>query len=246
MLEYMAIWIQLTVIAIFLGLTVYLGRAWPRRVILAINALAGGVILFLIIKTVSDIVTRISDIFNSELATSLPLSPVIYAVVSLFGLVAIPLILVFSVGERRRSVVLAVAFGLFNLAMALSLGSEVANGLYATGPAAAAALFLLFLLEGTAIGALLMRGRPKLLYVLSLGLTAGLPALAGFNLSVAVNNDLIVPFIQAAAAGFLVFYLPFSLAVGKDQNDVKWQFIGMLTGLILAGLVATALPLLGG
>ena len=242
----MTIWIQFTVVAVLLGLVIYLGRGWPRRVILAINALGGGVILFLIIKTVSDVVTRIGEILSSEQAASVPLGPVIYIIVSLFGLVGIPLLLVFAVGERRRSVILAVAFGLFNLSIALVIGSEAASGLYTAGPATAGALFMLFLLEGVSIGALLMRGQPEPLYVLGLGLTACLPAIAGFFLGTAANNDLIVPFIQAAAAGFFIFYLPFIMAVGKDQKDVRWQFIGMLTGLILAGLVVTALPILGG
>jgi hypothetical protein len=242
----MAILVQTSVIAILIGLLIYLGRSWPRRVILTINAMAGGVILFLIIKTVSEVVTRISEIFHSAPTSSVSLTPAIYTGVSLFGLIAIPLFLVFAVGERRRSVVLAVAFGLFNLSLALALSGEVANGLYTAGPAAAGALFLLFLLEGFSIGALLMRGQPKLLYVITLGLTAALPAIAGFNLGAGVSNDLIAPFVQATSAGFFVFYLPFILSVGQDQEDVKWQFIGMLTGLVLAGLVFTALPFLGG
>jgi len=93
---------------------------------------------------------------------------------------------------------------------------------------------------------LLIKGQPSPMYVLSLGLIAGLPALAGFNLSAAANNDLISPFLQAASAGFFIFYLPFVLTIGKDQNDVRWQFIGMLTGLVLAGALLTALPILGG
>ncbi|MFA5866734.1 MAG: hypothetical protein WC891_02040 [Actinomycetota bacterium] len=243
----MTLLVQSTVVAILLGLVVYVGRSWPRRVILAINALAGGVILFLIVKTVSDVVIRIGEIFQSgQPAPTLAFNPVIFTVVALFGLVGVPLLLVFAIRERRRSVVLSVAFGLFNLSLALVIGGEAATGIYSAGAAAAGALFLLFLLEGVSIGALLIKGQPSPMYVLSLGLIAGLPALAGFNLSAAANNDLISPFLQAASAGFFIFYLPFVLTIGKDQNDVRWQFIGMLTGLVLAGALLTALPILGG
>lgn len=246
MLSPMTIWVQLTVIAVLLGLVVYLGRGWPRRVILAINSLAGGVILFLIIKTVSGVVAQISELLLSEKVASIPLSPVIYATVALFGLVGIPLILVFAVGERRRSVILAVAFGFFNLSLALVVGGEMAIGLYAAGTATTGALFLLFLLEGVSIGALLMTGKPEPLYVLGLGLAAGLPALVGFNLGASFNNDLVALFVQSVAAGFFVFYLPFIMAVGKDKNEIRWQFIGMLTGLILTGLIVTSLSILRG
>ncbi len=243
----MTLLVQTTVAAILLGLLIYLGGSWPRRVILAINALAGGVILFLIVKTVSDIVIRIGELLQSgQPATTLEFNPLVFITVALFGLVGIPLILVFALRERRRSIILSVAFGLFNLSLALVIGGEAATGIFSVGPAAAGALFLLFLLEGVSIGALLMKGRPAPAYVLSLGLIAGLPALAGFNLSGAAGNNLIAPFVQAAAAGFFIFYLPFVLTVGKDQNDVRWQFIGMLTGLILAGSLLTALPILGG
>jgi hypothetical protein len=243
MLKDMTIWFQLPVIAVFIGLLVYLGRSWPRRVILTINALAGGIILFLIIKTVSNVINGVSATLGSEQSVSMPLNPVIYTGVSLFGLVGIPLILVFAVGERRRSVVLAVAFGLFNLVFALVIGSETATGLYSAGLLATGAMLILFLLEGVSIGALLMRGQPEPLYILGLGLTAVLPAIAGFNLGASASLDLVEPFILAAAAGFFIFYLPFILKVGKDQNDVRWQFIGMLAGLILAGLVVTTLPI---
>lgn len=246
MLEYMTLFIQSTAAAILLGLTIYLGRNWPRRIILAINALAGGVILFFIIKTVSDVTTRISDMLHGGQTVSAPFNPVLFTFISFLGLVGVPFLLVFAVRERRRSVVLAIAFGLFNLSFALVVGSEAATGIYSPGPAAIIVLFLLFLLEGVSIGALLMKGEPAFLYVLTLGLTAGLPALAGFNFSAAVNSDLIVPFIQAASAGFFIFYLPFIIAAGKSQKDVSWQFIGMLLGLVLAGLLVTALPFLGG
>ncbi len=237
--------IQTTVAALLIGLAVYLGRSWPRRVILTINALAGGVILFLIIRTVSDVVTRISEMLHGGQPAPMALNPVIFTAAALAGLVGVPFLLVFAVRERRRSVVLAVAFGLFNLSLTLVMGGEAATGIYSPGPAVPIVLFLLFLLEGVSIGALLMKGQPAFVYVLGLGLTAGLPALVGFNLSAAVNNDLIVPFVQAASAGAFIFYLPFIMTIGKDQNDVRWQFIGMLTGLILAGLLVTALPILG-
>jgi hypothetical protein len=243
MLGGMTIWFQLPVISVFIGLLIYLGRGWPRRIILTINALAGGIILLLIIKTVSNVINGVSATLASEQAISMPLNPVIYVAVSLFGLVGIPLILVFVVGERRRSVVLAVAFGLFNLVFALVIGSEAATGLYSASLVTTGAMLILFLLEGVSIGALLMRGQPKPLYILGLGLTAALPAIAGFKLGASASLDLIEPFILAAAAGFFIFYLPFILTVGKDQHDVRWQFIGMLAGLVLAGLVVATLPI---
>lgn len=238
--------VQLTIAAVFVGLAVYLGGNLPRRVILTLNSLGGGVILFIVVKLVSEIINRLTELFrNKPGAVSLAQNPWLYSAVTLFGLVGIPLILVFLVKERRRSVVLAIAFGLFNLTIALVISTDAANGLYSLNAFVAATVALLFLLEGVSIGALLIKLRPSPFYVLFLGLIVALPASAGFNLSGASNIDLIVPFAQAAAAGFLVFYLPFVLSPGKDNKDVKWQFIGMLTGLVVTGALLTTMPLLG-
>lgn len=245
MLKGMTLWIQFTVAAIFIGIAVYLGRGWPRRIILTINALAGGVILFFIIKMGSEVINRLGELLVAGQAANIKMNPVIFSAVTGFGLIGIPLILVFAVRERRRSVVLAIAFALFNLAVCLTITGDASSGLYSAGIGTGTAFFFIFLLEGVSIGALLMKGRPEILYVLGLALTPSLAALAGFNLPGA-DTSLVVPFAQAAATGFLIFYLPFIMAVGKDQNDVRWQFIGMLTGLVLAGAFVTSLPLLGG
>lgn len=245
MLMHMTLLTQLTVAAVFIGLSVYLGGGLPRRVTVTVNSLGAGVILFLIIKLVSDVVTRLAELFRNEPgAVPFSLNPWIFSAISIFSVVGIPLILVFIIRERRRSVILAIAFGLFNLTLALVASTDTVNGLYSDNIFVTMTLALLFLLEGLAIGSLLIKNKPGLFYVLTLGLTVSLPAVAGFNLGAASNLDLVLPFSQAAAAGFLIFYLPFIIAVGKNE-DVKWQFIGMLTGLILTGAIITALPLLG-
>jgi hypothetical protein len=237
---------QFTIAAVFVGLAVSLGGNLHRRVILALNALGGGVIMFLIIKLVSEIMTRLSELFrNKPGAVSLAQNPWLFAAVTVAGLVVVPLILIFVVRERRRSIVLAIAFGLFNLTTTLIISTDTANGLYTLNAFSTTGVALLFLLEGVSIGALLIKNRPGPFYLLILGLTVSLPALAGFNLSAASNIDLIVPFAQTAAAGFMLFYLPFVLSAGKDEGDVKWQFIGMLSGMIVTGAILTALPILG-
>lgn len=247
MLIPMTIWTQLTIAAVFLGLSIYLAGDIPRRAIVFFNAVGGGVILFLIIKLSSEVITRLAELLHNEPgAVTFSLNPWIFSVISLLGLFGIPLILVFIIRERRRSVILAVAFGLFNLTIALFISTEAANGLFFISVLVTLVLAILFLLEGFAVGSLLIKSRPGSLYVLSLGVIIALPALAGFNLSGASDLNLIIPFAQAGAAGFLIFYLPFIINVSKNNSDVKWQFIGMLIGLITTGAILTALPLLGG
>ncbi len=235
---------QFTVIAIFLGLAVYLGRKAPARVILTINAFAAGTILYFIVMTMSNVFNRAAELVQLGNTSALLLNPVMFVMVCLLGLVGIPLTLVFAVGERRRSVIIAIAFGLLNLGLFLNIGSNVVEGLYAVTIATLALLSVLFLFQGLSIGALLMRTEPALSYVITLGLIAALPALIGFNIPSVHSLDFVSPFVQATAAGFMIFYLPFIMAVKTNKKDVTWQFIGMLTGLALTGVLVTALPLL--
>jgi zinc transporter ZupT len=239
---------QLTVLAVFLGLAVYLARGLPKRVILVANAFAAGSILFLIISTISVVITRIAELSQANRATVGFLSnPWVFAAITLFAIFVVPMIMIFTVGERRRSVIIAVALGLFNLGFGLTAGSDTVSGILGITIGVGALLALIFLLEGVAIGALLMKARPTPWFVIGLGATAVLPALVGFNLNSVSSLDIFVPLIYAAAAGFMLFYLPFILGMtnGGNSNDIKWHFIGILTGLFVTGLVITAFSLLG-
>ncbi len=239
---------QLTVIAIFLGLAVYLAKDLPKRVVLVINAFAAGSVLFFIISTISGVIGRMAELFQSStFAGGIFANPWVFTILALAAIFATPLIMIFVVGERRRSVILAVALGLFNLGFALTVGNEVSSGILnvTAGPGILLAVF--FLLEGLAIGALLLNAQPSWLLVAGLGATATVPALIGFNMPALGSLDVFVPFAYAAAAGFLLFYLPFILGLNDKNtpNDIKWHFVGLLTGLFCTGLIYTAFNLLG-
>jgi zinc transporter ZupT len=239
---------QLTVLAVFIGLAVYLARGLPKRVVLVANAFAAGSVLFLIISTVSTVITRIAELSQAnQAAVGFLGNPWVFALITLFAIFIVPMIMIFTVGERRRSVIIAVAIGLYNLGFGLTVGSETVSGILGISVNVGVLLALIFLLEGVAIGALLMKARPNPLFVLGLGATAILPALVGFNLTSAGSLDLIVPLTYSISAGFMLFYLPFILGLtdGGNSNDIKWHFIGLLTGLFLTGLVTTAFSLLG-
>lgn len=239
---------QLTVAAIFLGLAVYLAKGLPKRVALVINAFAAGTVLFLIISMVSSIVGRVADLFEASGVTGGILAdPWIFTVIAVGSIFIVPLVMIFVVRERRRSVILAVALGLYNLGFALTASNEVANGILGVSVAVALLLALIFLLEGLAIGALLLNARPNPGLVVGLGVTAALPSLIGLNIPAVGSLDVFVPFIYAAAAGFLLFNLPFLLGLNDNRtsNDIKWHFIGMLAGLFCTGLIVTAFSLIG-
>ncbi len=239
---------QLTVIAIFIGLAVYLAQDLPKRIVLVINAFAAGTVLFFIISMVSGVLGRMAELFQANtFAGGIFANPWVFTVVALLAIFVSPLVMIFVVGERRRSVILAVALGLFNLGFALTSSNEVASGILNVTIGPALLLALIFLLEGLAIGALLLNARPSWYLVTALGATTVVPALIGFNMPSLGSLDVFVPFTYAAAAGFLLFYLPFILGLNdkNSPNDIKWHFIGMLSGLFCTGLIYTAFNLLG-
>ena len=238
---------QLSLLGLFLGAAVSLARRLPRRLALTVNAFSGGVILFFLITTVSDVITRLSELPKiGQAGPGYAVGSWIFAAATLLGIFGIPLLLVFIVKERRRPVVVAIALGLFNLAIAMKLASELFYGLSAVTLLAIVLLTGLFVLEGIVIGSPFISQKPAPAQVVSLVIAVVLAALAGFNIPGGAAPDYVIPFSEAVAAGFFLFYLPFSLTAGTNPNDVKWHFIGLLTGLCLTGSVVTALALVTG
>ena len=235
---------QLTVLAVFAGLTIYLAKSLPKRIILAINSFAAGNILFLIVMTTSSVINRGAEMIDAGRAgTGFLGNAWLFLAVTSVAIFAVPLVLIFVVGERRRSIIIAVAMGLLNLGLALSLGGDAATGLIPFTSLTVTLMAFLFLLEGLSMGALLMKTQVNPWFVVSLGIIAGLPALAGFNISSVQAADVIIPFTYAASAGFMIFYLPFILGTSHSSQDIKWHFIGMITGLFTSGLIVTTLTL---
>ncbi len=103
---------QLSLLGLFLGAAVSLARRLPKRLALTINAFSGGVILFLLITTVSDVVTRLSELPKiGQAGLGYAVGSWVFAAATLFGIFGVPLLLIFIIKERRRSVVVAIALG---------------------------------------------------------------------------------------------------------------------------------------
>jgi hypothetical protein len=235
---------QLTVLAVFAGLAIYMAKSLPKRVILAINAFAAGVVLFLIVMTTSSVINRGSEMVNAgQTGAGFMGNAWIFLAAASAIIFGLPLVLIFVFGERRRSVIIAVAMGLLNLGLSITLGSDLASGLIPVAALSIVLLVGLFLMEGVSMGALLMKTHVNPMFVLSLGLIAGLPALAGFNNPWPGAIDWVVPFAYAASAGFMIFYLPFILGTSHAPNDIKWHFIGMIGGLFTSGLIISMLTM---
>lgn len=242
---FMIILAQLTILAVFAGLAINSAKSLPKRVIMAINAYGAGTILFLIVLTTSSVVNRGAEMIQAAQAGVGFLGNAwLYLAAASVAIFGVPLLLIFVFGERRRSVIIAIAMGLFNLGLGLSLGGDLATGLVSVSLITIVLMALLFLLEGVTMGALLMKTQVNPGFVITLGLIAGLPALAGFNMSSPLTLDFVAPFAYAASAGFMVFYLPFILGTSHSPQDIKWHFIGMIGGLFSAGFIISMLTML--
>ena len=237
--------LQLTVLFVFIGLALYMAAGLSKRTVMFFGSFGAGVILFMIITTVSNVYTQATDLISAGQKSGFVGSTWLFLAIAFFGILALPFFLVFVVGERRRSMIIAIAFGLFNFGMSLSLAGDFATGLITITWVTFIATALLFLTEGVSMASIIMGSKPEILYVLGLGLTAVGPAALGFNLSGARSLDIFVPFMNAACAGFMVFYLPFILGAGKTPEEVKTHFAGILTGLMVIGTVMAAVTVIG-
>jgi hypothetical protein len=246
MLFSMELVLQITVITLLAGLSVAFAKRLNARGRIILNAFAGGSILYLIIQTVGTVSLRTAELLQgSSIGTGFVGNTWLFILVAVLGLFLLPLFLVFVVGERRRSVILAVAFGLFNLGLCLTAAGDTASGLLQVTLPLIIVFAVLFLIEGIGIGSLLLEAKTGLPMLVGLGVIAGLPALLGFNLTMVRSLDLFVPFMNAAAAGFMIFYLPFILSPGKSAGEIKAHFAAMLTGLLFTAGIVLSLGILG-
>lgn len=105
---------------------------------------------------------------------------------------------------RRLSLMIAVGIGLHNLGEGLAIGSAYAVGELALGASLIVGFALHNTTEGIAVVAPLTGQRPSLVRLVSLGLVAGAPAIAGTVIGGTVNNRELSALLLGVGVGAIV------------------------------------------
>jgi ZIP family zinc transporter len=236
-------------LSIFLSLPIVLAKSMASRTISFLNAIAIGILVFLLADVFSDAATIIY---------SNPASPYLadpeYGALFLLGVVGCFAVLFFSehrsagstLSPRAMALVIAAAIGFQNLTEGLVFGATWAVGLSGLVTVIFVGFFLQNVTEGFPIAApLLGKNDRALVPLVVLFLVGGLPTVLGGIVGYFYNSDLLDVVFDALAIGAILYcILPmlraaFRPAETPDASYLKQRitYAGILIGFVVGFLV---------
>ncbi|MEN2740833.1 ZIP family metal transporter [Microbacterium sp. X-17] len=245
------------------GLTIFLGlplgrlRAETPRLRTGLNALAIGILLFLLWDVLSKAWEPVDQALSAgDLGASLG-QGLLLAIT--FGLGLVGLVYVDGrswrgpsadevaatpQGARRLALTIAVGIGLHNFAEGLAIGTAAAQGQLAFAILLIIGFGLHNATEGFGIVAPMAGTRPSWGYLALLGLIGGGPTFVGTVVGQVFANSLVSIAFLGLAAGSILYVVIELLAVARRANLralVAWcVFAGIAAGFITDGIVTAA------
>jgi zinc transporter, ZIP family len=246
---------------IFLGLPVARVRGLPRPLQGFLNALATGVLLFLL----WDILAHAGDPVETALkgrSASFPLLAALFAAGVGAGLL---LLVYFNTALMRRlrgheahggappapqtlGLMIATGLGLHNFSEGLAIGQSAAAGAIAFAGVLVVGFALHNITEGFGIAApMTLAPKPVSWAFLGLtGLVGGAPTFLGSVIGYLIHSDAVYVLFLALAAGAIVYVLNELFVVGRRITTPRVMAWGILVGLLAAYSTDLFLTYVGG
>jgi ZIP family zinc transporter len=250
---------MIVVLGAFAGLTIYLGLPFarlknpPRTLQAFLNALATGILLFLLYDVLSEASEPIGAGLESAREAHGSLAPVIGDVallaaglgVGLLGLVYFNKFMIArlkpqvagtaitEVNSRYLALMIATGIGLHNFSEGLAIGQSAASGALQLAWILIIGFGLHNMTEGFGIIGPLSGARVSWGFIGLAGLIGGGPTFLGTILGVSVHSPQIFILFLALAAGAIIYVVAELLAVArrfKAQDVIMW---GLLAGFLL-------------
>lgn len=246
--------LQFALIGFYVGVVpISLGLLWhpfmrtlKRQILDAILALTLGLLVFLLIDTVSEgleVAARVPGAFNGL---------ILFAAGALLAYLAIQLVSAHSAANRDTeegrlglSYLLSVGIGLHNLGEGLAIGAAYAIGEAALGAFLVVGFTLHNITEGIGIAAPVAKDRPTLRTFIKLALISGTPAIMGAWIGGFIYSDLAAAIFLGVGSGAIVQVI---VEVGKllmrhgKQEGVSYttwpNVIGFTAGLAIMYVTA--------
>lgn len=233
---------------IFLGLPVARLRRRPSGVQSMLNALALGVLLFLVWDILAKALDRLGDALKEAIKsghwgafTALAFMLVVGLVGGMVGLVSFHhKVLRRSTGTprfpRQLAVMIAIGLGLHNFSEGLAIAQAATTGAIGFAAILIIGFGLHNITEGFAIAAPLVVGGqvPTWSFLGWTGLIAGGPTLLGTIVGYGVNSPLAFVLFLALAAGALFYLIGEMFAVGRSLQRPVWSAWGVVIGFLVA------------
>jgi ZIP family zinc transporter len=245
-------------LTIFIGLPVARVRGLPRSVQGFLNALATGVLLFLLWDILSHAGTPVEAAMKAH-SSSFPLLAAFFAAgvgVGLLSLIYFNAALMHRLrgpvgvapSPQTLGLMIATGLGLHNFSEGLAIGQSAATGAIAFALILVVGFALHNITEGFGIAApMTVAPTPVSWGFLALtGLVGGAPTFLGTVIGYLFRSDLVYVLFLALAAGALVYVLNELFVVGRRITTPKVMAWGVLTGLLAAYATDLFLVSVGG
>ena len=234
--------------SIFLGLPIARLKAISRGLQGFLNALATGVLLFLIWDILSHasapVVTSLAPLHRGA-PNEFLLLLAIFAGGIVLGLMSLVYFNGVMVGRakaagqsedtRRLAMAIATGLGLHNLSEGLAIGQSVATGAMAFAGVLVIGFALHNITEGFGIAAPMAGGtRPSWSFLALAGLIGGGPTFLGTIVGLFFSSPYLSVAFLAVAAGALMWVINEMFSVSRKLNTPKWLGWGVLTGFLVA------------
>ncbi len=235
--------------SIFLGLPVARLRGLPKVVQGFMNAVALGVLLFLLwdilSHAASPLQAALKPLHEGRPGAFLPL-----VLIFAGGLAAGLLSLIYfngalfkrargssnQISPKNLSMSIATGLGLHNLSEGLAIGQSAATGALAFAGVLVIGFALHNITEGFGIAAPMTMSdtRPSWGFLGLAGLIGGAPTLVGSAIGVFATSTLLSVLFLALAAGALIYVINEMFGIGRKLNSPKGLGWGILTGFLFA------------
>lgn len=243
-------------LTIFLGLPLGRVRAGTVRLKAALNALAVGILLFLLWDVLSQAWEPVDGALSKQQIGPALLQGLLLA--ACLGLGLIGLLYVGRLGRRssvaevgdpaagahRLAMTIAVGIGLHNFAEGLAIGTAAATGQLAFAVLLIIGFGLHNATEGFGIVAPLTGTRPSWGYLALLGLIGGGPTFVGTVVGQSFTSSIVSIAFLGLAAGSILYVVIELLAVARRANAkvvVTWcVFSGLIAGFLTDAIVTAA------
>jgi len=243
---------------IFLGLPIVL-LGISERAKGFLNALAVGILFFLMVDVFSHAWEVTTDTASSVLAGNAPPLDAVTYLVAMFGGLTVGLIglVVYEkrymgrrpegVSPQRLSTMIALGIGAHNLSEGLAIGQSYASGAIGLAIVLVVGFGAHNSTEGFGITAPLagMNPRPRLLFFTKVLLIAGAPTFFGTILGSFSYSPVAYVFFLSLAGGALVYVTMLMFSTGRRQYSNELMMAGIFFGLC-AGFLTELVVSLGG
>jgi ZIP family zinc transporter len=244
-------------LTIFLGLPLGRMRAATVRLKAALNAVAVGILLFLLWDVLSQAWEPIDGALSKQQIVPALLQGLLLAVCLGLGLLGLVYVDRFgrrsstvdpavdpAAGAHRLAMTIAVGIGLHNFAEGLAIGTAAATGELAFAVLLIIGFGLHNATEGFGIVAPLSGTRPSWGYLSLLGLIGGGPTFIGTVVGQSFTSSIVSIAFLGLAAGSILYVVIELLAVARRANAkvlVTWcVFAGLIAGFLTDAVVTAA------